>query len=252
MKNLLVYVNPNKEFTDDTLVMSKLQIDNSLALGWKREDIIVVTDFPFKYNGVTALVIGKDFYVGWDKQSSKLPVITYMLNNDMLDKNTTYWYHDWDAYQDQPITEEELELDNYDIGFTNYCYKVHWNCGVFFFKTTAKDIFNLWNEKMFERKKRRRADEKALKFLTDYGFIKRERYKIMNTTYNFPYKDVSFGWLKARKPIKVLHFHPYSEDNWDHKLPDKVLNTIMYGKNRIGQPLMSERLIKLFHAYGIK
>ena len=37
MKNLLIYVNPRKDFGEEEKIAIKIQIDNSLDLGWKKE-----------------------------------------------------------------------------------------------------------------------------------------------------------------------------------------------------------------------
>lgn len=39
MKKLLTYVSPKKGFYEETKVTVKIQIDNSLDLGWKREGV---------------------------------------------------------------------------------------------------------------------------------------------------------------------------------------------------------------------
>ena len=44
MKNLLIYTGPNKKFDAETVKFAKIQIDNSLDLGWKRENILLVID----------------------------------------------------------------------------------------------------------------------------------------------------------------------------------------------------------------
>lgn len=47
MKNLLIYVNPRKDWDDETRKLIKLQVDNSLDLGWSSRDIILATNFPY-------------------------------------------------------------------------------------------------------------------------------------------------------------------------------------------------------------
>ena len=39
-----------------SLTYIKAQIDNSLAFGWKPEDIIIATNFEFEYNGVKTVI----------------------------------------------------------------------------------------------------------------------------------------------------------------------------------------------------
>lgn len=54
MKNLLIYIHPDRKFvgesfSSETDVLPKIQIENSLKLGWKKEDILLVTNFPYEY-----------------------------------------------------------------------------------------------------------------------------------------------------------------------------------------------------------
>lgn len=252
MKNLMIYTNPNRRFDEETAKLRLLSIWILTSLGWKKEDIILVTNFKYQYNGVRALAIGDVYYLP-DPTSNKVPVIVHLF--DELEDDL-YWYHDTDAYQNAVITENELELSGFDMGLTTYGYKVHWNCGSFFFKKSARDIFELWHEKILFRGPRGRADEKALKRLTDWGTIGRERYKIMDITYNFQYLYLPgklYYYNKAIRPLRVLHFHPYWTKKEDYRLSgDNMMDVFMHGRGAIKFPLMSEGLIKVFNKHGIK
>src|SRR5437763_1550816 len=114
MKNLLTYTGPKKKFGKEDKVLAKIQIDNSLDLGWKREDILLATDFPFEYNGVKSLVIKDEIYYDFDLAASKLPVVIYLINQGVLDPGQLYWCHDFDAYELNKIDEAELSLENVD------------------------------------------------------------------------------------------------------------------------------------------
>ena len=56
MKNLLIYITPNG-FDTESEKLAKLQIDNSLELGWKKEDMLFVTSFPYEYRGIKSIVV---------------------------------------------------------------------------------------------------------------------------------------------------------------------------------------------------
>lgn len=257
MKNLLVYTNPQETFDEEPShnfnQMVKIQIDNSLDLGWKPEDIILLTNFPYEYNGIVSRVVDGSFYTAFDKNSAKLPVINHFLDNDMFE-DELYWYHDFDAFQNYVITEEELELDKFDLGLTTYGYKDDWNCGCYFFRLGSKDIFNMFTSELFRKKLKNRGDEKVLLSLTSQEHIDKERYKILNPTYNFNYKYTYITYKKALKPLKVLHFHPYEiPRGCCNKLYDyNNLYRFMYGGNLTKKPFMSERLIRIFHDHGIR
>jgi len=253
MKNLFLYTSPNRCLDKESEVLLKIQIDNSLELGWRKEDLLFVTNFDYRYRGMKALVVG-DFYHLGDKTSNKVLVINELFNLGLIEKECLYWYHDLDAYENNKIVEKELGLDGVDLGLTNYGYKTHWNCGSLFFNFRAKDIFALWLKKVLQRRKRSRVDEKALKFLTDHGLIDKRRYKTLGTTYNFQYLYLPrhYYYDKAEKPLHVLHFHPDWTKKQDNRLyGETMLDVYMYGKGKLSFPLMSERLIRIFNEHGI-
>ena len=45
MKNIIVFIGPEKYFYGDYGTLAKIQIDNSIDLGWETKDIIFVTNF---------------------------------------------------------------------------------------------------------------------------------------------------------------------------------------------------------------
>ena len=248
MKNLLIYINPNKQFDDEHKILAKIQIDNSFNIGWKKEDIVLVTNFDYEYRGVKSLIVPSELYYEPDPVSTKASVVPYLLKKGIIG-NELYWCHDFDVYQDDIIKEIDLDLGSADLGLVSYGYKPVWNFGSFFFKKEARDVLNLLNKKMLERK-RPRADEKMLTKLTIlYNIVNKDRYKELNVTYNFTMRCIQSNYLRAIKPLKVLHFHPWYKDEL---LSNNCLNIFMYGKNRLKQPLMSKRLINIFNNNNVK
>ena len=113
MKNFLVYLNPSKQFNKENDELTKIQIDNSLDLGWKIEDILLVTNFDYEYRGVKALVVGDDCYYSKNNfyRSSKIPVINQLFKDGIINEGEIYWFRDNDAFQLEPLTEEKIKLD---------------------------------------------------------------------------------------------------------------------------------------------
>lgn len=239
MKDLMICVDPAGKFNDELGILVKLQIDNSLELGWKREDITLVTNFDYEYRGVKSLVVPDNLYYEPDYASTKMLVIDYLLTSKLLPEDL-YWYHDFDAYENVHITEEELYYLYGCIGLTSYVYKPEWNCGSFFFEALplSRYLFDMIVKQM-QRRVRPRSDEKSLTHLTYWNKIDREDYIHMNPTYNVSMKNAQYIASKASKPLKVLHFHPYGRD-WIVKEP--LLVTF--------KRMMSPRLLNLFGQYG--
>jgi len=98
MKNLLIYTNPSKEFSEENKTLVKIHIDNSFDLGWKKEDILLYTNFKYSFNGISAIQVPDNLHLKWDKSSNKILVIDYLLKKRLLNQDL-YWYHDFDAYQ---------------------------------------------------------------------------------------------------------------------------------------------------------
>src|SRR3989344_2255663 len=249
MKNLLIYTGPRKGFNEEHSLLARIQIDNCLDLGWKKEDMLLVTDFPYEYNGVTSFIVPDGLYYEFDKNANKSRVLVYLLRQGMIEPEKLYWCHDFDAYENHPIDEAELGLENYDLGLTHYFYKPEWQFGSVFFKESAKDILELLDEVTMKKPRSRRNNEKKLTTLIKNNVIDSSRYKRMNSTYNFMKKYMHIVYPKAIKPLRVLHFLP---SNKDDNMSHTALEMFMYSKNSLKIPLMSDRLIKIFHYHGIR
>lgn len=250
MKNLLIYTGPNKKFGEEDLILARIQIDNSLSLGWKKQELIIATDFPFEYNKVKSVVVPDLLYYDFDKNANKLPVVLYLIDQGLIEPGQLYWCHDFDAYELNKIDEGQLGLENFDLGLVHYFYKPEWHLGSFFFKNSAKDILELLDNTIRTKLHLSRNDEKTLTKLIKNNAISSTRYKKLNVTYSIMKRCLATVYNEATKPIKVLHFRP--SDPKDERMSDTALNMFMYGKNRLKMPLMTDRLIKIFNYHGIK
>ena len=124
MKNLMTYINPLKEFTTDYVDLVKVQIDNSLRT-WKPKDILLVTNFPYSYRGINSMIVPDDLFCNHRKRASKINVICYMMENQMIDD--VCWFHDFDAYQASSFPK--VILGKKDAAFTDYGFSEMWNTG---------------------------------------------------------------------------------------------------------------------------
>lgn len=249
MKNLLIYTGSQKKFDDVTETLARIQIDNSLDLGWKKNDIFIATDFKFSYNGVVSYVIDEDIYYPYDPKANKIAVLNYLMKKGLVGKDEVYWCHDFDAYEANKINESDLDLSGVDIGLTHYTYKPEWQCGSMFIKNTSEDIINLVDQETRATPYNSRNNEKTLTRLIRDGKVPSNRYKQLNVTYNLTKRYLGRVYPQAQKPIKVLHFLPSDQDAL---MKHSALNMFMYGKNDLKIPLMDGRLIKIFNEHGIK
>lgn len=253
MKNLITYISPHKDFDEESKVLIKVQIDNSLDLGWKKEDILLFTNFPYEYNGIASVVVGDDGYCSYCPISTKTTAIVKLFENGLIEKGQLYWSHDPDAYQLEIIHESDISSDmgSADMALCDYGRRPKWNGGSIFFRDSARDIYEKTKELMDAYKTLGRHlvfDEVSLYTLTNSDEEIRKRIKKLNITYNFQSFNIRSCIKMVEKPIKVTHFHPLREQK---QLSIKKPLEWFMGMNKINTPLITERLINIFKYHGI-
>jgi hypothetical protein len=241
MKNLLTHISPSKEFCNDEHKMAvKIQIDNSLELGWKKEDISLITNFDYEYNGVKSSVIGGENYCSITKNrlwtATKIYVIDYLFKNNLIE-NDLYWYHDFDCWQLNPLTDIETDMVGVDMGLTNYGRMPRLCSASMFFRNTAGDIFSKIKE---EVNRVQRDEETVIASLINSDVDLKKRVKLLNTTYAFQKWNMHHSYHRSDKPIKAVHFH---------LTPDKY-DFFVNGNNRTNLKIIPGRLIDIFNYNG--
>lgn len=245
MKNLLIYISPDKKFTEEDEKLVKIQIDNSLDLGWDRSDILLVTNFEYIYD-IPAIVIPDDVCYKFDYKANKIAVVLYLMDNGFIQPREIYWCHDLDAYELNKIGE--IDLEKKSLGIVHYLYKQQWSLSNFFFNLDSKHVFRLIHKTTLERPYKSRNNEKTLTWLIKHHKIRKHQYKKLNVTFNVAKRCIDTVYREADKPLKVLHFRPSDKDAL---MEYSALDMFMYGKNSLHLPLMTDRLINIFKNHGI-
>ena len=241
MKNLVVFITPRKQFYGEYATLARVLIDNSLDLGWRREDMLLVTNFAFRYNGVRSARVHNDNFCACRPRSIKTSVIPHLVERGLVVKGELYWNHDLDAFQMNRFNGVEAELDGIDLGLVDYGWKPRWCMGSYFFKESARDIFTLASPVIHSNVE----DEEAIQQLQNDNVNDFEaRHRRMNITYNFGMRRVEHNFEIAEKPLKVVHFHP------TYKLV-RTWDVFVLGKNPLGFPLVDDRLLGVFRHHGI-
>jgi hypothetical protein len=236
MKNLLTYISPSKDFNEEHKKLVKIQIDNSLSLGWERKDILLVTNFEYEYNSIKAKVIGDDNYCKFFFPATKIYTIVHLFEKELIE-NDLYWFHDFDSFQLEPF--DKPIIDNADMGLSNYGRMPRLCSASMFFKNTAGDIFK--NLKI-EIDKRLLGEEDCIMKLINSNESYQKRVERLNITYAFHKFNLWHCYNRADKPIKVVHFHI---------TPDKY-DFYVKGNNPMKKVLIPERLIKIFNENNFK
>ena len=91
MKQILTYINSNSEdsFDEENKMAVKIQIDNSLSLGWKPKDIMLVTNFDYEYKGVKSIIVGDENYCECHCPATKVYCIVTLFKLGLI-KNGLY------------------------------------------------------------------------------------------------------------------------------------------------------------------
>jgi hypothetical protein len=165
MKNLMVYVSPEKKFFGEAEALVEKQITNSLKLGWEKEDIVLITNFPYEYRGVKSIVL--------DDKTNKSDVIFHLLTQEVVKEAQLWWYHDLDVFQVHPMDSSLIDLGDTTAGFTDNGFG-SFDTGSFFFRK--------WSDKIFEwtrnRARKFKGDESAA-----LDSLVRENYHNVNAKY---------------------------------------------------------------------
>lgn len=247
----MIYISPTGSFDNPSRLadndgggLVKVQIENSLGLSWKLEDILLVTNFDFQYGPVKAIAFKNIEYFGPYPKASKINAIIKLFEEGLISDSQVYWFHDLDAFQLIPLTESELKLGKVDLGLTAHdAYNLppdliknkKWSTGSMFFTKSAKDIFCRIRQIMYDHEPN---EEKALTELTDKYYSISKRIKRLNHTYNFV-APIAYKYgltYEPYKPIRVVHYHPYGF------LP----------KSKEGIPLIPDRLERIFRFLGME
>ena len=245
MKNILVYINPQKQLDKQSEILFKIQIDNNYELGWKKEDILFITNFDYEYNGIRATVIGDEYYCDYSPISTKVSAIVGAFNHGLI-KEDLYWLHDLDVFQAEVMTESEIDIGRWDMAMCSFRKHMKWSGGSIFFKNTARDIFVKTNKLMYQT--RLLIDEEAMTEVSNNDERIYNRIKKMNISYNLVPFNIRTCYKMAIKPLKVVHFNPFEGVR---QLQIVSAFDFYKGNNKINTPLISPRLLRIFERYGI-
>lgn len=255
----------------------KLQVENSLMLGWDKEDIIVITNFPFEYMDIKTNMVND--ICRWSAFANKMVVVNELICSNVINDN--FWLHDCDAYQLVPfVFPEECN----DVNFVRHAPgRDKPQGGSVFYRKEAYDIISVlskaiqlfkptkeesffpyfyhksyktlivekYNLVICELEKNTYEKNKdslelyikfrdfAIKYFGEFE----NRFHWLNWTYNlFRQRQFDRKYPYAEKPIKVVHFHP--EDK-------SCLDRFYHGINSYNVKIVTPELKELFIKHGL-
>ena len=244
MKNVLIYnkISDKPRWSDEELFNSfKAQIDISLVRGWKKEDIILGTNFDFEYKNIKNKQLS-DICVD-NPFCNKFYGMLELLESGVIDDN--FWFHDQDAWQ----LHGDLSFPEFDgeIGGCIYVFTNQWNTCSLFVKKTAVKILKYIVDFMkinSEHVKRVQSDEDIISFLRNNNDSEiKNSLTTINNQYNVGRTGMEHRYNAADKPIFVGGFVP--------SIPDSV--RVFNGEdNEMKVNLIDSKLDKIFRKHFIE
>lgn len=206
----------------------KAQIENSLNMGWKTKDIILVTNFDYEFMGVYSTQLPmKDFCL----TGSKTFAVHELFKRNLV--NETLWSHDLDLWQAVPLTEEP---DILDAGISTYSSS-KFNGGSVFYKPSAKDIVEETVNVIVNGKEQKEEPTINTVFKSDKF---KDRVTVMNTRFNVGCSGFVERYNRSVKPVVGVHFHPTNRIAYD---------TMCRDRNLLGEVPVTQNLHNLFLKY---
>ena len=197
MKNVITY-DFNKH-QGDIRGFLKYQIEISLALGWKPEDIIIVTNANIKFKNVESIYF-KCKRVKWSRFIYRTYALLYIFKE--LKISDVIWYHDWDAFQLEKFSYSFPANKDISIYYGQYFKRRKQpNGGSMFIRSSFVDILEEWLEDQLKTK--HDATEPSLQKILEN---KSNRIFCLSDTYNLGNTAFRKRFARAEKPIKVIHF----------------------------------------------
>jgi hypothetical protein len=223
---------------EKTYSILRAQIDNSIECGWDAKDIIIATNFDFEYRNVRTYVLDDvcDYSQFFHKQYATLELM-----KKGIFEGQNIWYHDLDAFQLEPFNFPKFSGDwgtcVYPNGDGHSC-----QCGIIYLKHSSQDIFEHLVSKMKSRQYNTHDDEVVIRNDVKLNPNYSHRVSILNTTYNLGMTGFSYRYENAKKPIKVVHFHPDNKKQWE---------CMVEGINGLNTKVVNSRLIKIFKKHNL-
>jgi hypothetical protein len=233
MKNLMVANLKGNSKRYDVKSLTKLlkaQIENSLDVGWKKKDIVIIANFDFEYMGVRTVQTDLNDFC-WT--GSKVFAVKWYYEN--TDYKGVIWSHDLDAWQNVPFLKPKFK----HVGISQYS-KPKYNGGSVFWRHQGKDILDEVVRLLTDNQEVR--EEPTLnRVLKSKQF--RRRVTLLNNTFNVGCSGFVKRYEASIKPICVCHFHPYNRIAWETHTMDR--NQI--GDDKIPVSRRLERLIRKYY-----
>jgi hypothetical protein len=233
MRNLLVanWRHNGRVSREDLKALVDAQVENSLALNWQPNDILIMANFPHEYQGVRTEVV--DELNTHCLRGSKMFALNLLLRSGRVPIGETVWAHDLDAWQNHRFAAPDFA----DLGIAEYS-QPKFNGGSVFARHSARDIVSAIVQQLVAQRADR-EEPTINRILRSAPY--RGRVTVVNPTYNLGCSGFAERFRRSSKPIVVSHFHPTNKIAWDTHVNDRN------GLGPSTSPRLIELLVQRFH-----
>ena len=212
MKNVIIYNQLQTKHhgasrwnNEELFKYLRAQIDNSLRLGWSREDIILGTNFEFEYNGVSSYLLAN--ICEWSGFNNFWYGALELVQRGIVTEE--FWLHDHDSWQ---ISEMEFPFFLGDVAGVEYAGTNEWNCGSIYFNQDCLSTLNYIVDTLeYNKESEVSSDEVVIGFLRRHSPIA-PQMKSINQRWNVGLTHAQLRYQSALKPVIVLSFKPDQEN----------------------------------------
>jgi hypothetical protein len=226
MKNVIVYNQigttnhgASRWSNENLFRYLRAQIDNSIRLGWNKNDIILGTNFEFEYNGVKSHLLTN--ICEWSGFNNFWYGALELVQKEIVTEK--FWLHDHDSWQIAPMEFPEF---NGMIAGVEYGGTRQWNCGSIYFNENSLDMLDSIVATLIVNKHADvSSDEAIIGFLRQQSQLRSEM-KSINSRWNVGLTHSEIRLSNAINPVIVLSFKPDQKDIFD-LLEKKNLKTLL-------------------------
>ena len=210
----------------------RAQIDNSLNMGWRAEDVVILTNLPFSYKNAT--IVKSKHECTYNKYFNKLLGIWELIYYGHIEE--PFWFHDFDDWQVAPFKFPDFEGE---VGGCKYINFTQWNTGSLFIKPNSLPFWQLCKDFIEANDSHPNllqiGDENIFNLLYAQNYSQLQNF-IVEISYDFNIGITGFEDRLRRAPSpKVVAFKP--EENTISKLQE--------------YKLLPEELITIFREYKL-
>ncbi len=226
MKNMLaVNFRPGGRLAEKALrALVDAQIENSLALGWAPQDVVVVSNLDLDVPATVIRTPLNDTCL----TGTKMFALDHLFSLGLIRGDEAWWAHDLDAWQNywfEPPPFPDIALAEYSTP--------EFNGGSIFLRAGARDMVSAIKKKIAATGARQ--EEPAINAVLRSAAF-RERVGVLNSTFNVGCSAYSVRHTRSEKPILVSHFNPMRESSW---------RTHIFGDRKLAETSVSPRLFEL-------